>query len=236
MTLESNKIKENHQPGFKGIIKIYNWNEIKESKAFIISLIMSFILLILSFCGTKDISETLKFWVNQILTIFPNLLGFSLGGFALIVGFGNSELIQSLTKSTKGKQYSVFQKLSAVFAFLLIIQSITFLISFITNIILELNFKAYCISVYYSINIFMILLLSFLALWGMFILPVLVVNVFTFGQVNHFLLTVKRINAEQKNEQEYMLELLNKLNDLLNNGIISQEEVEILKARIIKKD
>lgn len=198
----SDQLKKDHPMSYKGILYSYSWDDIKESKPFIISLSFSILLFILSFFSKKELLDIINFWTNQILTIFPNLLGFNLGGYALIIGFGNTELVQSLTQKKPEKKTSVFQKLSGIFGFTLLLQSITFSISFIFNFIIELGFETSNKMIYVGTNSIAILILSFLGLWGLLILPSLIVNVFTFGQMHHLYLTKKRLIEKMDKEKE----------------------------------
>lgn len=182
-------IKNEHPTSYKGIFMAYNWKDIRESYPFIASISLSILFLLSSMFSTKNFFEILSIWTNQILTIFPNLLGFNLGGYAIIIGFGNTDLLQALTKKRKEKKTSIFQKLSGVFAFTLMLQCVAFALAFIVNFSIQLDFGTKIESLSTTINIFAILVLSFLGLWGLLILPVLVANVFTFGQMHHLLLT-----------------------------------------------
>jgi hypothetical protein len=198
----SDKIKKDHPMSYKGILYSYSWDDIKESKPFTISLAFSIFLFILSLYSKKELFDIISFWSNQILTIFPNLLGFNLGGYALIVGFGNTELIQSLTQKKPEKKTSVFQKLSGIFGFTLLLQSITFSLAFIFNFIIQLGFDTSIKVIYVLINSIAIIVISFSGLWGLFILPSLIVNVFTFGQMHHLYLTKKRLIEKMDKEKE----------------------------------
>ena len=201
--MEEQTIKDiisEHPTSYKGIFTAYTWKDIRESYPFIASISLSILFLLSSYFSTKNFFEILSIWTNQVLTIFPNLLGFNLGGYALIIGFGNTDLIQALTKKRKDKKTSIFQKLSGVFAFTLMLQSVAFALAFIVNFSIQLGFSTSIESLSTTINICVILILSFLGLWGLLILPVLVANVFSFGQMHHFHLTKKRVLEAEKQE------------------------------------
>jgi hypothetical protein len=193
-----NDIKKDHPFSYKGVFYSYDWHEIKTSYPFWISLIVSLILFIISKIASKDSFNLATFWVGQSLTIFPSLLGFNLGGYALIIGFGNSDLVQSLTKKAKNKKTSIFQKLSGVFAFAILLQLLAFSLAFIGNYSIQLKLDFLNQKMSDFINNCYILVLSFITLWGIFILLSLVVNVFNFGQMHHFKLTQKRLLEEEK--------------------------------------
>ena len=194
------EIRQDHPPGYKGIGRAYNLNEIRESKPFIISFIAAIGVVILTSFSTKTFYDILIFWVGQVMSIFPNLLGFNLGGYALIVGFGNSELLQAMTKKLSGKNSSVAQQLSGIFAFAILLQLAAFIAAFVINFFDQLKFPVSNLQVAYVINIALLGILAFLGFWGLFIIPNLVSNVFTFGQMHHSYLTIKRIKAERERQ------------------------------------
>lgn len=195
---EIEQINKDHPTSYKGIFYSYDWKEIKTSRPFQLSIFLSVALFIISLLSKKNTFEVLGLWSSQILSIFPNLLGFNLGGYALIIGFGNTELVESMTKKKEGKKTTVFQKLSGIFAFAILLQLSAFLLSFSVNFIIQLNFTSPDSRIVNSINTPIIILLSFLGLWGLFILPNLVANVFSFGQGHHLQLTIKRKRKEEE--------------------------------------
>lgn len=185
-------IKRDHPTSYRGIIRAYSWRDIKESRPYIFSLVLSLLFLLLVCFSSKNLYQMIEFWKNQILSILPNLLGFNLGGYALIIGFGNTDLVSSLTKKKKGKP-SVFQKLSGIFAFTLVLQSFAFLLAYIIDVFMELEFYALSYTIYIIVNSIVLSLISFLGFWSILILPNLVINVFTLGQMHHLHLTKKRL-------------------------------------------
>ncbi|KAB7730108.1 hypothetical protein F5984_13070 [Rudanella paleaurantiibacter] len=198
MTNELEQIRKDHPFGFKGIFYSYDYNEIRESKPFWLSILCSVILLIMTYFFEKQYYDVVLLLATQIIAIFPNLLGFNLGGYALIVGFGNSDLLQSMTRKSPKKSTSIFQQLSGIFAFAILIQIGAFISAFFVNFVIQLKFDPCERLLANSVNIVVTSVLSFLGLWGLFIIPNLVSNVFTFGQMHHFSLTMKRMEAEKR--------------------------------------
>jgi len=196
ITIES--IKKDHPFSYKGVFYSYDWKEVRTSYPFWISLAISIVLLFVSPFSKQDSFVITSFWVSQILTIFPSLLGFNLGGYALIIGFGNAELVQSLTKKGKNRKNSIFQKLSGIFAYAILLQLFAFCLAFFGNFSIQLKFTLQQDLIRNILNYLFTFLLSFIGLWGIFILPSLVINVFNFGQMHHFKLTQKRLEEEGK--------------------------------------
>jgi len=197
---EIEQIKSEHPLSYKGILHSYDWNEIKTSRPFQISTFASISFLIISLLSQKTSLEIVIFWSSQIIAIFPNLLGFNLGGYALVIGFGNTELIESMTKIGIGKKTSPFQKVSGIFASAILLQLLTFATAFIVNFFVQLQFSSTNPKIVNSVNSSISLVLSFLGIWGILILFSLVANVFSWGQGHHLKLTLQRKLKEQNNK------------------------------------
>lgn len=198
---ERKQILAAHPTSYRGVVSAYNLTDILKSYPFYLSLFICFILLFATYFSKVGIYNILIIWVEQIISIFPNILGFNLGGYALIVGFGNTELVKNMTKPTKEEnKYSIFQKMSSVFSFTLLLQSFTFAISFVVNFIIKMEFTTNNIYWYHVINGTVVALLSFFSLWSIFVLSTVILNVFTFGQMHHLYLTTERMknNKQQK--------------------------------------
>ncbi|GAB3990434.1 hypothetical protein GCM10028807_17590 [Spirosoma daeguense] len=198
---EHERIKEDHPFSYRGILRAYDAKEIRESWPFLWSLGLSVATVAITGYSTKSYYEILGFWVSQVMSVFPNLLGFNLGGYALIVGFGNGSLLKAMTRKQPNKKASIFQKLSGVFAFSILLQLTAFIMAFLINFLKEFKFEVNCQDLANIVNASTIGILSFLGFWGLLIIPNLVTNIFTFGQMHHSLLTIERIEDEQKKKR-----------------------------------
>ena len=126
------QIKDLNKDGWRGIQKILFKRGTLKKLPFIFSLILS--LLFISFLLIFDfpkLYDHLKVTSELILSFFPNLLGFSLGGYALVVGFSNLELIK---RATKVDGHSIYQILNAIFALCIIFQVFTTLLKLPTRL------------------------------------------------------------------------------------------------------
>lgn len=191
-------LKNNHNSSLKGILHGYPLKDIFRSVPFWLSLVLTFLILLLTYISKKDSLEILKYWIGQNLSIFPNFLGFSLGGYALIVGFGNTALIQSITKMTTSTKASVFQKLNSIFAFSLLAQLAAFLVSLGVNYFIQLDFKAVNETSYIVVNLSTLFVAAFLSIWCVLIIPYIVLGIFNFGQMHHLHLTINRLKDENR--------------------------------------
>lgn len=202
METTNNNIAESHITGLKGILKVFPTKDRFISYPFIISLVSTLLLFILLAFSNKTVYDILVFFKSQILSIFPNILGFNLGGYALIVGFGNTELIKQLTKNKDAKKPGVFQKLNGVFAFTLILQAFVFIYAFFINLFMQLEIRTINNTLGWVLNYLALFIISLLGIWGILIMFTLIKNVFSFGQLHHFKLTLDRIKDEQKASDE----------------------------------
>ncbi|AMM81513.1 hypothetical protein [Pasteurella multocida] len=61
-------------------------------------------------------------WWEQSFAILPNLLGFSLGGFAIFLGFGDEQFRSVLAEKDENEPYSAYTFVSATFVHFILIQ------------------------------------------------------------------------------------------------------------------
>ena len=74
-------------------------------------------------------------WYNQVLSIIPNLLGFSLGGFAIFLALGDEKFRKIISGDGNKKNDSPFLSVNATF--------VHFILSQVIAIIMALLGKAY---------------------------------------------------------------------------------------------
>lgn len=63
-------------------------------------------------------------WWNQSLSILPNLLGFSLGGFAIFLGLGDEQFRAILAEKDDRERNSAYTLVSATFVHFILIQAL----------------------------------------------------------------------------------------------------------------
>lgn len=130
------------------------------------------------------------------MTIMPSLLGFVLGGYAIIIGFGNEKFMKSTAKISEDEPISYYQTFSSVFAFSILCISFSLVISFVFYLIglIDPIFYAsdYLIDVINYIGLF---ILIFAVTYAIFQIPVMIINIFSFSQTHH-------INLVMQNELE----------------------------------
>lgn len=85
---------------------------------FFISIILSLFIVLLNYTFFDDQWN----WCELVTSIIPYILGFSLGGYAFLVGFGNERFLNILCLKNNNEDYSVYMKVSASFFHVIFIQ------------------------------------------------------------------------------------------------------------------
>lgn len=179
--------------GVKAIIKLYSLKLLLNGAKlpFVATLII-----VVCFClfGKID-KETIGVVVDLILSIIPSLLGFVLSGYALLIGFGNIEVIakkQTDKNNLVIDKPTLYQKVSTVFAVGLIMQIFLLVFSFGFKLILRINipcfFNEFWICNLINYTVFAILIFGLLYVTIM--IKDLVVNIFNFSQVQHLFINM----------------------------------------------
>jgi len=65
------------------------------------------------------------FWYESALGVLPNLLGFSLGGYAVLLAFGDKKFLNLIRGDFPGESNSPYMGVSASLAFFVVAQSLT---------------------------------------------------------------------------------------------------------------
>ena len=192
----------NHNPGIKGIYTEYIYKKMFHFKGLIFSITLSIMCFIfLFFFSTVNDYVLLSKIIEINISIFPALLGFCVGGYALIIGFGHKEMLQKMSNPNEEKNnMSFFQIISSVFAASIIVQIVTFLLSYIISylLIFDLNFsnETFC----KVVNISTISIICFLSIHSIVLIYYMVINIFTFGQMMHFCIRQELLeNKDKKN-------------------------------------
>lgn len=122
---------------------------------------------------------------STILSVGPNMLGFTLSGYALMMGLSNSEFIQGLINfREEGKEYSLFQSLNTVFAVVLGMMFLTTLVGAFTCIIIkaEISLPKDLDDLTDMYNWICLFILMFLMYYTINAIKDIVINIFNFGQ------------------------------------------------------
>ena len=126
--METNQeLKNSHKFSIKGIFPKYIIRKFLYSYSMLISVgitaILSFLIIYFKLENTFTLLDEI---INITLDLLPNILGFCIGGYALIIGIGNIEALKKMSSPMeKRDNLSFFQILSSVFAGSLVLQCIT---------------------------------------------------------------------------------------------------------------
>lgn len=165
-----------------------------KSHATIYSLIFSLILCIIIWITGDSATyyNTLIKLTDVALSLFPNFLGFCIGGYALIIGASNIEVLKKMSKPLpNGSHLSFFQVLSSIFAASLIIQCVTLFFAYILQILVNMQLDAVSNDIGVVTNLFLIFILVFLTSMSILLLYYTVINIFNFGQAVHLTIRIE---------------------------------------------
>ena len=73
-------------------------------------------------------------WWDTVISVLPNLLGFTLGGFAIFVSFGDARFIASLAAEEEDPaQPTVYRELCATFVHFILVQVTALILAIVTK-------------------------------------------------------------------------------------------------------
>jgi hypothetical protein len=119
---------------------------------------------------------------TEITTALPNLFGFTLGGYALIIGLGNEKLLQIICEIPPRKKTSLYQQLNAAFSLTLIIQFFAFLVGLFYKLVFSDNkpMQGLSITILQKYILFAVFFLSF---WSLLALLDIAMKIFNIAQL-----------------------------------------------------
>lgn len=113
---------------YKGVAEVFRryWSAYGGSSALLKSpyLHLAVVLLVLTFHTWSQ-----NYWWEQVISVLPNLLGFTLGGFAMFLGFGDEKFRQLLAEpdDEDSEKPSLYVSLCATFVHFITVQVIALL-------------------------------------------------------------------------------------------------------------
>ncbi len=72
-------------------------------------------------------------WYKDAIQILPNLIGFTLGGYAILLAFGDSKFIDAIRTKRDNEEFSPYLRVSASMAFFVICQVFCLLFALFFN-------------------------------------------------------------------------------------------------------
>lgn len=189
---EINDIKKRHKGDFITLFRILNidFRLLKSTQmwsAIIMTVICSHVIFYC--CDSDSLISFLSQLIGRVLSIIPNVLGFTLTGYVLIVGIGWDKFLETITDQDDDG-YSLFQQISSVFAWGIIIQSICLISTYFVSLIYDLHVYSNYAN---CVNGIVLVLIMFLSFYSLFLILKLIINVFHYGQLVQYYFTEKRL-------------------------------------------
>lgn len=194
--VDVNKLKKLHKVGLGGVIDIVFKHKTFKKIPFLITILFSVIFIVLlAILNSNKFYNVLQITADLITTVFPGLLGFSLGGYAIAVGFSNNDLIKY---STNTEKHNIYQILSAIFALSILFQALATIISFIITWGIKVNLNSlfninFPIVLTYLFNGTLMLILFVSSLYSLLLTPYIITNLFTLSQLNSLHFTIEKL-------------------------------------------
>lgn len=172
--------------GWKTVFELYTCKKLWASSKW--PLLCTLMILPVFIFSTRTSLFFIAEITSLIISIIPNVLGFLLGGYALLMGFSGSNIVETMSKSKDDKP-TLYQKQNTVFAMALF----ALFLGLVTGVIVELVLKAEIViplpyADYLPIeqfNYVILCLLCYMLFYAVFAIKDMVINVFNFGQLVH---------------------------------------------------
>lgn len=194
--------------GWNGVFSVYPLRKLL--KGAIIPFLFLVISIAVYFMGEKHTSIDLMNKVADIITSgFPSIIGFVLTGYALIIGFSDTELVGKMAHIEVDKEgHSYFEVVSSIFAVVLGVVVLTYITACLVAYVLELQiswpFDDNCADCFNTLCFFIFL---FLFYYSIFALLNIIVNIFNIGQYANAVAQNKIKDEEAKNDN-YIAKIL----------------------------
>ena len=169
-------MKTIYYPGWGVVWKIYSRENLKKS---------IWLPLVLTVVSGKASLDLIEYVASTILSVGPNMLGFTLSGYALMMGLSNSEFVRGLINfKEEGKDYSLFQSLNTIFAVVLGMMFLTTIVGAFACIVVkaEISLPEAWSSFINAYNWVCLFVLMFLMYYTINAIKDVVINIFNFGQ------------------------------------------------------
>lgn len=194
--------------GWNGVFSVYPLRKLW--KGAIIPFLFLVISIAVYFMGEKHTPIDLMKKVADIITSgFPSIIGFVLTGYALIIGFSDTELVGKMARIEVDKEgHSYFEVVNSIFAVVLRVVVSTYIAACLVSYVLELQiswpFNDNCADCFNTLCFFIFL---FLFYYSIFALLDIIVNIFNIGQYANAVAQNKIKDVEAKNDN-YIAKIL----------------------------
>lgn len=171
----------NYLLGYKGILNPYTVKRNLRSWTSRLIALLSIGVSVFLFCckETAQIEDLLNKVVDVLLGSLPDLLGFCIGGYAILVAMNNLEKMPAVLKKQEKSDLSYYVNLSADFAMTLLIMSILLLCAFLMRFIIDLEIPAINDTVGKIVNLSVLSLLLWAGVLVIIMIMGTVANIFS---------------------------------------------------------
>lgn len=186
-----------------GIFKIaFNETSLRKNWSLIVSILVTFFAIFIIHIFKVDHYEIIIEIIEVIINFLPGILGFTIGGYSLMIGFIQGGILDKITEPLDESKYSLYQKISATFALNIIIQGLSLMIAFLfyfidyiyinKKLIFQLSDK-----IIEYVNFLGLFLIIFSFTISLIMIIQVVINIFDFSQLHHFITNHLKIQAAE---------------------------------------
>jgi len=194
-------IKKTFIVGFPGILKISEiTNNLWRFRVSRYSILIGIIVPIISKLFKLDVVSLINEIQLQMIVFLPCILGFTIAGYSLVVGFVQSNMLNKISEPAKDSHFSLYQKMSSTFAINVILQGVALSFAYLYHFIIffDLNSKSHIPFPPYLLTIINFLGLSIICFWfviSIFLVIQIVVNIFNFSQLHHYFINTEKVKG-----------------------------------------
>lgn len=198
------RIKRLHLGNLRTLLKIYWSNKpIYKSEYFVFSVATALIIVLIHLVLSINSKNSIELISNICIEVFPNIIGFNLGGYVLLISLNAKELLVELTEPEDKSEYSFYQKSSSLFAFSILIQISTIITGLIFILVASLSSNILLPELYAKIvNSLALLFLSFIFCYSTVLIIQNVLNIFNYGQIIHFFTRMDEFDNQAQSQAE----------------------------------
>lgn len=194
-------INDNFVTGLKGIFSIIGIGKVLFSKLNIITTTLTIIFVFIVGMFNIDKYELIGEIKSLMINFLPNILGFTIAGYTLVVGFIQGGMLNKISEPMKDSKYSLYQNMSANFAINVIFQGFALIFAFFIRFVIyfddELNIDFgscyYCI-----VNNVGLLLITYWFLISLLLIIQIIINIFDFSQLHHYYINKEKLEQQNK--------------------------------------
>lgn len=207
LDLLSNK----HKLGLRGLLSLYPYKHYRD--ILLAPLVLSVVIYLVLFLSDADFELVVESLISTAVSIIPSMIGFLLGGMAILLGLGDRKFFATLTYDIKKlkdhldnntyPEIALFQKVYFGFTITLLIQIFTLSIAWVFDIFSQVYIPE--IASYYSIlNItgtFILLFLIFTTMLSLYQVVIVIFNLSQSYNLNLFLSKLGNSNESDQNQE-----------------------------------